>query len=170
MRTFAAFALAPIPGAIFFVAMSVLLNFIEGSNGPAGYEPIATRTLIFSGFGSVIYAYWMIGFVAFPIFLFLRSKNVENALLTIVIAALLALPAASLMVFDKLSTTDWGTKNPFSFGPCAGYTGGSFMICTFVEVLIVIAVFAASGAIAGATFWLIYKKKDRHERHRAITN
>lgn len=170
MRALTAFVLAPIPGAIFFVAMMALLDFIEGANSPAGYEPIATRTLIFSGFGSVIYAYWMIGFVAFPIFLFLRSKNVETALLTIVIAALLAFPAASLMVFDKLSTTDWGTKNPFPFGPCAGYTGGSFMICTFVELLIVIAVFAASGAIAGATFWLIYKKKDRHKCRRAITD
>ena len=100
----------------------------------------------------------------------MKSRNLIIALVTIVIAALLALPLPTLVVFDKLSTTEWGTKNPFPFGPCAGYTGGPFMICTFVEVLIVIAVFAASGAIAGATFWLIYKKKDRYERRRTIAD
>ena len=171
MRPFVAFVLAPIPAVALLVGVKFFYPMIMSDRySPLDYlsSAIFQLTTVFAA--GLILSYLIIGMIAFPIYLFLRSKKIESALVTIAIAALLASLMAAPIVIDMMSMTEWGTKNPFPSGPCAGYTGVYFTICIFMEVLIDFAFLALCGAISGATFWLIYKKRDRHAPRRANTD
>ncbi len=166
MRALKAVVLAPIPAVI----LQVCVSFIHPMMSPllvVSFVPLPLASSL--GYLSAVvviwlfYAYAIIGLLALPLYRFLRSKNIENARVTIIIGALLAfliefiqLVLLFLFFFGVSESESWDAA-------WSEYLDSVLTARNIIWMSKTMALSALWGAICGATFWQVYKNPHRYK-------